>query len=78
MSHFHSQDEGEKDALQQAAIDLLNRRGNEFKPSETLEKIPPHWPIKSIQPALEKLTLTSLRKVSKNRNSGPIEHKINP
>ena len=65
MPHFHSQDEGEKDALQQAAMDLLNRRGSEFKPLETLQKIPTHWPIKSIQPALEKLTLTSLRKVSK-------------
>ena len=54
----------EKDALTQAAKDLLNRRAHEFRPSEVITAIPTQWSIKSIQPALEKMTRKSLQLVS--------------
>ena len=57
-------DPGEKDALKHTAMDLLNRRGNEFRASEALEKIPANWSLAAIYPAIEKMTQKSLHTVS--------------
>lgn len=63
-SHEEVGDPGEKDALKQTAMDLLNRRGNEFRASEALEKIPTNWSLAAIYPAIEKITQKSLHTVS--------------
>ena len=48
-------------------MDLLNRRGNEFRASEALEKIPTNWSLAAIYPAIEKMTQKSLHTVSVKR-----------
>ena len=63
-SHEEVGDPGEKDALKQTAMDLLNRRGTEFRASEALEKIPTNWSLAAIYPAIEKITQKSLHTVS--------------
>ena len=66
-SHEEVGDPAEKDALTQTAMDLLNRRGNEFRASEALEKIPTNWSLAAIYPAIEKMTQKSLHTVSVKR-----------
>ena len=48
-----------------AAIDLLNRRADEFNPVEVLTILPSTWALKAIEPALIKLTRASMHKVIK-------------
>ena len=43
-------------------MDLLNRRGNEFRASEALEKIPTNWSLAAIYPAIEKITQKSRKR----------------
>jgi hypothetical protein len=54
----------QQDALRLAAIDLLNRRGDEFRPKQVLEILPDGWSLSAIAPALTKMTRASLHKVS--------------
>ena len=47
-----------------AAIDLLNRRAEEFKASDVLNKLPKDWALSTIAPALMKMSKSSIHKVS--------------
>ena len=54
----------EKCAQKLAALDLLNRRGNEFGPTDVLQLLPDEWSLAAIAPALMKMTKESTRRVS--------------
>lgn len=51
------------DSQKLAAIDLLNRRADEFRPVEVLEKLPNDWSLSIIAPALIKMTKASTHRV---------------
>jgi len=49
----------EKTTQKLAAIDLLNRRGDEFRATEVLERLPNDWSLSALAPALMKMTKAS-------------------
>ena len=54
----------EKTTQKLAAIDLLNRRGDEFRATEVLERLPNDWSLSALAPALMKMTKASTHRVS--------------
>ena len=48
--------------LKMAAINLINRRAEEFKASEIIHKLPNDWALSTINPALMKMTKASQQK----------------
>ena len=56
----------EKTTQKLAAIDLLNRRGDEFRATEVLERLPNDWSLSALAPALMKMTKASTHRVSKD------------
>ena len=56
--------DAQKNNLKMAAIDLINRRAEEFKASDVLNKLPKEWALSTIAPALMKMSKSSIHKVS--------------
>ena len=57
----------EQDQQKSAAIDLLNRRGNEFRLAEVLPKLPSDWSLSSLCEGLMKMTKASTHLVTQYR-----------
>lgn len=60
-----------------AAIDLLNRRADEFNPVEVLTILPSNWALKAIEPALVKLTRASMHKVTRKNDTQKLSLSFN-
>lgn len=55
--------EEQRDNQKLVAMDLLNRRAEEFQASDVLLRLPPEWSLAAIAPALIKMAKGSIHKV---------------